>query len=104
MAIQHSLGILQKILVASKRESQKILQRDKRNTASLNAGWTLSAMAGELSVQLEKPGFYKLGDNKGPASTNIIKALRIMGLTAILFGIFIIFPLLVAKTVIIIYL
>lgn len=86
------------------RKSWRILQRDKKNTESLNAGWTLSAMAGALDIQLEKPGFYTIGDNREPASTNIIKALRIMLLTAILFGIFIIFPLLAAKTTIITYL
>ena len=102
MAIQHSLGILQKILVASKRESQRILQRDKRNTASLNAGWTLSAMAGALSVQLEKPGFYKLGDGgEGLSPTHIMRAWRIIVLTAVLFGVLVVFPLLVLKALII---
>ena len=38
------------------RESWRILQRDKRKTASINAGWTISAMAGALNTQLEKQG------------------------------------------------
>ena len=38
------------------RESLRILQRDKRKTASINAGWTISAMAGALNTQLEKQG------------------------------------------------
>jgi len=84
------------------RASRRILQRDKRNTASLNAGWTLSAMAGALSVQLEKPGFYKLGDGgEGLSPTHIMRAWRIMVLTAVLFGVLVVFPLLVLKALII---
>ncbi|MEJ5327633.1 MAG: cobalamin biosynthesis protein [Candidatus Bathyarchaeia archaeon] len=79
------------------RESQKILRRDKGNTASLNAGWTLAAMAGALGVQLEKPGCYKLGDGDGLAPAHIIRALRIMVLTAILFGVLVVFPILFFK-------
>jgi adenosylcobinamide-phosphate synthase len=83
------------------RESWRILQRDKKNTASLNAGWTLSAMAGALSVQLEKPGFYKVGDGESLSSTHIIKALRIMALTAVLFSVLVVFPLFIVKLLII---
>jgi adenosylcobinamide-phosphate synthase len=36
--------------------------RDGRTTESPNAGWTMSAMAGALGVQLEKVGYYRLGD------------------------------------------
>jgi len=97
MAIQHSLGILQKILVSLKRESRRILQREKRNTASLNAGWTLAVMAGALSVQLEKPSFCKLGNGEGLSPIHIMKALRIMVLTAVLFGVLVVFPLLFLK-------
>lgn len=90
-----------RLLKENWRKSLKILQRDKKNTESLNAGWTLSAMAGALNVQLEKPGFYRIGDSKDVSSKHIMRALRIMLLTAILFGIFIILPILVAKTLII---
>jgi len=31
-----------------------IMQRDKHKMASINAGWTISAMAGALDTQLEK--------------------------------------------------
>jgi adenosylcobinamide-phosphate synthase len=83
------------------RESWRILQRDKNKTASRNAGWTLSAMAGALSVRLEKSGYYILGDDNGISPAHIARALRIMELTAILFSIVIVFPLLVLKALII---
>lgn len=80
------------------RASWRILQRDRENTASVNAGWTISAMAGALNIQLEKPGFYKIGDNNDLSPIHVTKALRIMTLTAILFGVSIILPLLALKT------
>jgi adenosylcobinamide-phosphate synthase len=83
------------------RESWRILQRDKKKTSSLNAGWTLSAMAGALSIQLEKPGYYIMGDDNGISPTLIARALRIMELTTILFSIVIVFPLLILKALII---
>jgi len=84
------------------RKSWRILQRDRKNTESPNAGWTISIMAGALNIQLEKPGFYKIGDNNDLSPTHIRKALRIMVLTAILFGVLIILPLSVLKTLMII--
>lgn len=83
------------------RKSWKILQRDKKNTASPNAGWTISAMAGALNVQLEKPGFYRLGDGQGPKPAHIVKALRIMVLTTVLFSVLVVFPLFIVKLLII---
>lgn len=41
----------------------RIMLRDRGNTASPNSGWTMSAMAGALGVQLEKVGHYRLGDH-----------------------------------------
>ncbi len=82
------------------RKSWRILQRDKKNTESLNAGWTISAMAGALGIQLEKPGFYRVGDKEDVSSTHIRRALRIMLLTTILFCIFIILPILAIKPLI----
>lgn len=79
------------------RESRRILLRDKRNTASVNAGWTLAAMAGALGVQLEKPGFYKLGDGESLSPIHIRRALRIMMVAAVLFGVLVVFPLLFLK-------
>ena len=93
------LMMLAALLLREKwRESWRILQRDRKNTASVNAGWTISAMAGALNIQLEKPGYYKIGDNNNLSPIHITKALRIMMLTAILFGVSIILPLLALKT------
>jgi adenosylcobinamide-phosphate synthase len=44
----------------------KIMFRDRKNTESSNAGWTMSAVAGALDVELEKVGYYKLGIEGAP--------------------------------------
>jgi adenosylcobinamide-phosphate synthase len=79
------------------RESYRILQRDKHKTASPNAGYTISAMAGALNIQLEKQGYYTLGDDHGIAAEHIPKALRVMTVTAILFGLIVVVPVLVLR-------
>jgi adenosylcobinamide-phosphate synthase len=82
------------------RNAWRILQRDKTKTNSINAGWTMSTMAGALNIQLEKSGHYALGDKANISPAHIRKALQIMELTAILFGAIIILPILALKTVI----
>lgn len=52
----------------------RIMLRDRRKTESPNAGWTMSAIAGALGVQVEKVGYYKLGDNQNSLSLNTIDA------------------------------
>jgi adenosylcobinamide-phosphate synthase len=79
------------------RESWRILQRDKRKTASINAGWTISAMAGALNIQLEKQGHYTLGDDHGISPEHITKALRVMTLTVVLFGLVVVLPVLALR-------
>jgi adenosylcobinamide-phosphate synthase len=83
------------------RESWRILQRDKSKTKSVNAGWTMSAMAGALNIQLEKPEYYALGDEGDISPAHIRKALRIMELTAVLFGLAVIFPILTLKALVV---
>ena len=79
------------------RESYRILQRDKHKTASPNAGYTISAMAGALNIQLEKQGYYTLGDDHGIVAEHIPKALRVMTVAAILFGLIVVVPVLVLR-------
>ncbi|HLB99691.1 MAG TPA: cobalamin biosynthesis protein [Candidatus Bathyarchaeia archaeon] len=74
------------------RDSWRIMLRDKRNMVSINAGWTIGAMAGALGVQLEKLGVYKLGDEGELIPAHIRRALRIMAITVILFSITIVIP------------
>ena len=79
------------------RESWRILQRDKRKTASVNAGWTISAMAGALNTQLEKQGCYTLGDDHGMTPEHIDRSLKVMWVTAILFGAIVVLPVLALR-------
>ena len=78
-------------------ESYRILQRDKHKTASPNAGFTISAMAGALNIQLEKQGYYTLGDDHGISYDHIPRALRVMTATAVLFGIIVVVPILAVR-------
>lgn len=78
------------------RKSWEILKRDKNKTESLNAGWTMSAVAGAFNAQLEKPGFYILGDSVNSLKPDHIpRAIRIMKLTTFLFVMIIVLPMIV---------
>lgn len=48
------------------RRSLAMIRRDARTTASPNAGYPMSAMAGALGVELEKVGAYRLGEGLPP--------------------------------------
>ena len=64
-----------------------IMVRDHRKTQSPNAGWTMSAIAGAMGIQLEKTGHYKLGDKHCSLSLNTIDAsLQIFMVTAIIWS------------------
>ena len=53
--------------------------RDHAKTASPNAGWPMSVMAGALGVQLEKVGQYRLGDGfRPPCPEDIQRAERMV--------------------------
>jgi adenosylcobinamide-phosphate synthase len=63
--------------------------RDRRQTASPNAGWTMATMAGALGRRLEKTGAYVLNAAGGPCDAgDIARAQRIVGVSAalLLFG------------------
>ena len=60
----------------------RCLGRDRRRTASPNAGWPMSAMAGALGVALEKPGAYRLGTGGLPVAGDIERSLRVLGAAA----------------------
>ena len=61
----------------------RVMLRDRTRTASPNAGWTMSAMAGLLGARLEKTGHYCLGEGlREPVAEDIGAALRIAGRAA----------------------
>jgi adenosylcobinamide-phosphate synthase len=69
----------------------RIMLRDRRRTESPNAGWTMSAIAGALGVQLKKVGYYKLGDNHHSLSLSTIDAsLQIVMTTALIWSLLVI--------------
>ena len=62
--------------------------RDRRLTASPNAGHPMSAAAGVLGIELEKVGHYRLGAGlRLPATADIRRAIRLLVMTAALAGI-----------------
>ena len=58
----------------SGRKSWRTLKECHRKTASPNAGWTMSAMAGALNVTLEKKGEYILKGGEIPLRTATIES------------------------------
>ncbi|MCS6906475.1 MAG: adenosylcobinamide-phosphate synthase CbiB [Anaerolineales bacterium] len=69
------------------RRAMVILRRDARTTASPNAGYPMSAMAGALGVELEKVGHYRLGQGlTPPTARDIRRAVRLMH-RAVLLGV-----------------
>jgi len=60
------------------------MMRSHAATASPNAGWTMSAMAGALGVTLEKPGAYRLGSGRAPGRADIAPSIWLMVRAAVL--------------------
>jgi adenosylcobinamide-phosphate synthase len=69
---------------AAGRRAFTTMRRDHARTASPNAGWTISAMAGALDVTLEKPSSYRLGDGAMPTPADIRRAVRVLAVAAAL--------------------
>jgi adenosylcobinamide-phosphate synthase len=66
------------LLRADAANGWRTMWRDHVRTASPNAGWPMSAMAGALGVRLEKVGHYALGEGGAPAADAIARSLRVM--------------------------
>lgn len=87
------------LLGEDRRNSWRILRRDRDKTASVNAGWPMSAMAGALRIKLEKLEHYTLGDNDEKICPgHVIRALHMMGITVFLFLVLIVVPVCLVKT------
>jgi len=70
---------------ADARRALATLRTDRGLTASPNAGWPMSAMAGALGVRLEKPGTYCLGGAfAAPHTATIEHAIEILVATTVL--------------------
>lgn len=68
----------------SARGAWRMLRRDRARTASPNAGFTMSAIAGALDLTLTKPGAYRLGEGRPPGAGDIHRAVRVVALAAAL--------------------
>lgn len=76
------------------KNSWRIMWRDKSRTSSINSGWVMAATAGTLSIQLEKPGNYLLGDSIDQLdNSHIFRSIKLLQLTVLLFLLFVCIPL-----------
>jgi adenosylcobinamide-phosphate synthase len=64
------------------RAAWSTMARDHARTASPNAGWTMSAMAGALGLTLEKPSTYRLGQGRAPDAADVERSVRLMSRAA----------------------
>ena len=68
------------------RSSYLVMKRDGKNTASLNAGYPMAALAGALGTRLEKINHYSIGDGKFEFSkSHLLSAIALMKVTSFLF-------------------
>ena len=84
-----ALLIVLAALICRKNISQAwhIMLRDHKKTESPNAGWTMSAIAGALGVQLEKTGHYMIGDDHHTMTVNTIDmSLRMVTVAALVWS------------------
>ena len=69
---------------ADARGAWRVMWRHRGRTASPNAGWPMSAMAGALRVRLDKLEHYTLGDGPPPSAAAIPAAVGLARLAAAL--------------------
>jgi adenosylcobinamide-phosphate synthase len=64
----------------------KIMRRDARKPDSPNSGFSMAAAAGALDIKLEKIGYYEIGDELSPLTTDkITEAVLLSKITVLLF-------------------
>ena len=74
------------ILRENWKNAIRIFFRDRKKTPGQNSGCPMAAMSGALEVQLEKVGYYKLGDAAQELKAeHVRRALRIVGATTVSF-------------------
>jgi adenosylcobinamide-phosphate synthase len=66
------------------RRALRAMTHDHGLTASPNAGWTMSAMAGALTVTLAKPATYTLGAGPVPTPFDITRTVDLLAVAAAL--------------------
>ena len=77
------------ILKMDWRNSYKIMIRDARKPDSPNSGYSMAAAAGALGIKLKKVGYYEIGDNINPLTTEKISdAILLTKVTIVLFLLF----------------
>lgn len=68
------------------KNAYKIMGRDARKPDSPNSGFSMAAAAGALDIKLEKIGYYKIGDELNPLTTDkITEAVLLSKITVLLF-------------------
>ena len=79
------LFVLASLRGADARRAWRVWRRDRRKTASPNAGHPMSAMAGALGVELEKVDCYCLGQGQRTATAaDVGRAVRLMHVAVVL--------------------
>lgn len=68
------------------KNAYNIMRRDARKPESPNSGFSMAAAAGALDIKLEKIGYYEIGDELSPLTTEkITEAVSLSKITVLLF-------------------